>query len=150
MPGSSRASSTGFRSTASFSFFTGTHSILPISAMCVTAKNLSRSGASCLTQPARPLTRDGILGAAIEFGDEHGLTALTMRRLTEGVRVPPHDPIGHADGWQAFLQHVAHAVRSIAVDHPNLSPMVATRPPAAPWSRPPLRSLALGRTSARG
>lgn len=126
-----------------------------------------------MPDPARsPLTRDGILGAAIEFVDEHGLTALTMRqlghllgveamsiyhhvnsredllegivgRLTEDVRMPPHDPIGHEDGWQAFLQHIAHAVRSIAVDHPNLFPMVATRPPAAPWLRPPLRSLAL-------
>jgi AcrR family transcriptional regulator len=119
-----------------------------------------------------PLTRDGILDAAIDFVDEHGLTALTMRqlgytlgveamsiyhhingredllegvvgRLVGGVRVPPHDALGPADGWQAFLQHVAHAVRSIAVDHPNLFPLVATRPPAAPWLRPPLRSLAL-------
>ena len=119
-----------------------------------------------------PLTRDGILDAAISYVDRHGLPALTMRqlghllgveamsifhhvngredllegivgRLVDGVRVPPHDTLGPSDGWQAFLQHVAHAVRSIAVKHPNLFPLVATRPPAAPWLRPPLRSLSL-------
>jgi TetR/AcrR family tetracycline transcriptional repressor len=119
-----------------------------------------------------PLSRDGILEAAIEYVDEHGLNALTMRQLgqllgveamsiyhyvngredlLEGVvgklvsevSVPPRDAIGPSDGWQAFLQHVAHAIRSLAVDHPNLFPLVATRPPAAPWLRPPLRSLAL-------
>lgn len=102
----------------------------------------------------------------------HGLNALTMRRLGEvlgveamsiyhhvngredllegvvdrivaGVRVPPYEPLGPANGWQTFLQHVAHAVRRIAVDHPALFPLVATRPPAAPWLRPPLRSLDL-------
>ena len=32
-------------------------------------------------------------------------------------------------------------VRRIAVDHAPAFPLVATRPPAAPWVRPPLRSL---------
>ena len=35
----------------------------------------------------------------------------------------------------------AHAVRSLALAHPRIFPLVATRPPAAPWLRPPLRSL---------
>ncbi len=119
-----------------------------------------------------PLSRDSILETAIEYVDQHGLGALTMRRLGEvlgveamsiyhhvngredllegivdrivaGVRVPPYEPLGPADGWQTFLQHVAHAVRQIAVDHPALFPLIATRPPAAPWLRPPLRSLDL-------
>jgi TetR/AcrR family transcriptional regulator, tetracycline repressor protein len=119
-----------------------------------------------------PLSRDAILEAAIEYVDTHGLGALTMRRLGEvlgveamsiyhhvngredllegivdrivsGVRVPPYEPLGPADGWQTFLQHVAHAVRQIAVDHPALFPLIATRPPSAPWLRPPLRSLDL-------
>jgi TetR/AcrR family transcriptional regulator, tetracycline repressor protein len=119
-----------------------------------------------------PLSRDGIIQTAIEYVDAHGLGALTMRQLGQllgveamslyhhvngredllegivdtlvsAVEVPPLEPLGPVDGWQAFLQHVAHAVRSIAVDHPNLFPLVATRPPAAPWLRPPLRSLAL-------
>ena len=42
-----------------------------------------------------------------------------------------------------MLQHVAHDVRAMATAHPHVFPLVATRPPAAPWLRPPLRSLAL-------
>jgi TetR/AcrR family transcriptional regulator, tetracycline repressor protein len=45
--------------------------------------------------------------------------------------------------WQGYLQGLAHAVRRIAVDHPAAFPLVATRHPAAPWLRPPLRSLEL-------
>ena len=124
------------------------------------------------TSSRAPLSRDAILRAAVEYVDEHGLNALTMRRLGEvlgveamsiyhhvngredllegivervvsDVRVPPYEPLGPANGWQAFLQHVAHAVRRIAVEHPALFPLVATRPPAAPWLRPPLRSIDL-------
>ena len=36
---------------------------------------------------------------------------------------------------------MAHGVRTIAIEHPNIFPLVASRPPAAPWLRPPLRSL---------
>jgi TetR/AcrR family tetracycline transcriptional repressor len=43
--------------------------------------------------------------------------------------------------WQGYLQSLAHEIRRIAVDHPNAFPLVATRHPAAPWLRPPLRSL---------
>jgi hypothetical protein len=32
-------------------------------------------------------------------------------------------------------------LRRIALAHPEVFPLVATRPPAAPWVRPPLRSL---------
>ena len=46
-------------------------------------------------------------------------------------------------GWQGYLQTLAHAVRRIALDHPGTFPLVATRHPAAPWLRPPLRSLEL-------
>ena len=45
--------------------------------------------------------------------------------------------------WQGYLQGLAHAVRRIAVEHPAAFPLVATRHPAAPWLRPPLRSLEL-------
>jgi len=45
------------------------------------------------------------------------------------------------DHWQGFLQTLAHEVRLIAVDHPRAFPLVATRHPAAPWLRPPLRSI---------
>lgn len=119
-----------------------------------------------------PLTRERILRTAIEYVDAHDLPSLTMRQLghllgveamsiyhyvngredllegivttlVDQIRVPPRKPLGPADGWQAYLQHVAHGVRTLAVEHPNLFPLVATRPPAAPWLRPPLRSLEL-------
>lgn len=124
-----------------------------------------------MNRPERtPLSRDRILGTAIQLADEHGIAYLTMRRLGEvlgveamsiyhhvngredllegmvatlvaGVRIPSRDELLPADGWQAFLQHVAHEFRRLAVEHPHLFPLVATRPPAAPWLRPPLRSL---------
>jgi TetR/AcrR family transcriptional regulator, tetracycline repressor protein len=125
-----------------------------------------------VTGGREPLTRTGILRTAVAYADEHGLAALTMRRLGEAlgveamslyyhvngredllegmvgeivstVRLPSADDLGPHDHWQVFLQLVAHEVRGIATAHPNLFPLVATRPPAAPWLRPPLRSLAL-------
>ena len=126
-----------------------------------------------MNRPDRtPLSRDRIIEAAIVLADEHGPAALTMRRLgqvleveamslyhhvngredllegmvaalVDEVRVPAHEPLGPIDGWQAFLQHVAHDIRRLAVEHPQLFPLIATRPPAAPWLRPPLRSLRL-------
>ncbi|MGY1827251.1 TetR/AcrR family transcriptional regulator [Blastococcus sp. SYSU DS0541] len=116
------------------------------------------------------LDRRRILGAAVEYIDANGLGALTMRRLGAhlGVEamalyryVPGReqlldgvvesvvdelygDPDVHlsaAHGWQDYLQRLAHGVRRIALAHPEVFPLVATRPPAAPWVRPPLRSL---------
>jgi TetR/AcrR family tetracycline transcriptional repressor len=117
------------------------------------------------------LSRDRIITTAIEFVDKRGLTALTMRRLgTElGVEAmslyryvngredllegmvdhmvsqlhmrPGRDELGPADGWQSYLQWLAHGVRALARTHPNVFPLIATRHPAAPWLRPPLRSL---------
>ena len=46
------------------------------------------------------------------------------------------------DGWQDFLQRLAHGVRRVALAHPQVFPLVASRPAQAPWLRPPLRSLA--------
>ncbi|WP_347060532.1 TetR/AcrR family transcriptional regulator C-terminal domain-containing protein [Blastococcus sp. HT6-30] len=134
-------------------------------------------GGAAAAVPATPpgagrsgLDRRRILGAAIEFIDDNGLTALTMRRLGAhlGVEamalyryVPGReqlldgvvesvvdelygDPDVHLSavhGWQDYLQRLAHGVRRIALAHPEVFPLVATRPPAAPWVRPPLRSL---------
>jgi AcrR family transcriptional regulator len=116
------------------------------------------------------LDRQRVLGAAIRFIDEHGLRELTMRRLggylgVEGMAlyryVPGRealldgivetvvdelygDPDVHLEahaGWVDYLQRLAHGLRRIALAHPQVFPLVATRPPAAPWVRPPLRSL---------
>jgi TetR/AcrR family transcriptional regulator, tetracycline repressor protein len=123
------------------------------------------------TSGRRPLTRERIIEAAIAYVDEQGLTALTMRTLGKELGVeamslyryvngredllegmvdrmvsqlhlrPDHDQLGPADGWQAYLQWLAHGVRGLAREHPNTFPLIATRHPAAPWLRPPLRSL---------
>ena len=45
------------------------------------------------------------------------------------------------DGWRPYLTGMAHGVRRYARAHPHAFPLVATRPPAAPWVNPPLRSL---------
>ena len=44
-------------------------------------------------------------------------------------------------GWEDYLSRLAYGVRRMALAHPRLFPLVATRSPAAPWVRPPLRSL---------
>jgi AcrR family transcriptional regulator len=117
----------------------------------------------------RPLDRPLILREAVRFIDAHGRDRLTMRRLGAelGVEamalyryVPGRDQL--LDGvvetvmdelygltmelqrpgtWQEFLQQMAHGVRAMAMEHPKIFPLVASRPPAAPWLRPPLRSL---------
>ncbi|HEY5786525.1 MAG TPA: TetR/AcrR family transcriptional regulator [Microlunatus sp.] len=119
--------------------------------------------------PRRPLDQMRILRAAVGFIDDNGLSKLTMRRLGAhlGVEamalyryVPGREQLldgvvevvmdelyesTHAGGlstsWQEYLQMQAHAVRTLAVTHPRIFPLVATRPPSAPWLRPPLRSL---------
>jgi AcrR family transcriptional regulator len=117
-----------------------------------------------------PLDRDRIVAAAIQFIDEHGLPGLTMRRLGAilGVEamslyryVPGRESLLDAvvesiveemaldedvidsprDGWQDFLQRLAHGIRRVALAHPRAFPLVASRPPEAPWLRPPLRTL---------
>jgi AcrR family transcriptional regulator len=132
-------------------------------AAAVTVAGTPGSGRSGLDQRR-------ILGAAVQFIDEHGLRMLTMQRLgsylgVEGMAlyryVPGRealldgvvetvvdelfgDPDVHLEahaGWVDYLQRLAHGLRRIALAHPEVFPLVATRPPAAPWIRPPLRSL---------
>ena len=45
------------------------------------------------------------------------------------------------DGWRPYLSGMARGVRRYALAHPHAFPLVATRPPGAPWVNPPLRSL---------
>jgi TetR/AcrR family transcriptional regulator, tetracycline repressor protein len=125
-----------------------------------------------VADPPRPaLSRDRVITTAIDFVDERGLTALTMRRLGKELGVEAmslyryvngredllegivdrmvtelhlrsdNALLSATDGWQAYLQWLAHGVRSLARDHPKVFPLIATRHPAAPWLRPPLRSL---------
>jgi AcrR family transcriptional regulator len=121
------------------------------------------------TYAGKGLDRDVIVRAALDSIDRNGSQGLTMRGLAldlgveamslyryvagredllEGVvtlllegLTDLDEQLGHT--WQGYLQGLAHAVRRIAVDHPAAFPLVATRHPAAPWLRPPLRSLEL-------
>jgi AcrR family transcriptional regulator len=118
----------------------------------------------------QPLDRARIVAAAVDFIDRDGLPSLTMRRLGQELGVEAmalyryvpgredlldavagyvieemsndEDVLDHPHhGWQDFLQRLAHGVRRVALRHPKVFPLVASRPPEAPWLRPPLRSL---------
>jgi AcrR family transcriptional regulator len=118
-----------------------------------------------------PLDRERIVRTAVDYIDESGLAGLSMRRLGSmlGVEamslyryVPGRENLLDAvvenvlaemradedvlaepqDGWQDFLQRMAHGVRRLALAHPKAFPLIASRPVEAPWLRPPLRSVA--------
>lgn len=134
---------------------------------------------------ARPrLSRPRVVHEAVALVDEDGLDALTMRNLADrlgvqamalykhvanrdhlldlmadtlldDLRAEPALVHARADSWQAFLTMLGTGVRAVAITHPNVFPLVAGRPTAAPWLRPPLRSLDwvedfLGALSERG
>src|SRR5829696_2434827 len=115
------------------------------------------------------LHREVIVRAALDSIDRKGSQGLTMRGLALDLGVEAMSLYRYVAGredlleavvtllldglsdldeqlgqtWQGYLQGLAHAVRRIAVEHPAAFPLVATRHPAAPWLRPPLRSLEL-------
>ena len=116
----------------------------------------------------RGLTRESIVAAALAQIDESGLHALSMRSLAHTLEVEAMSLYRYVDGredllegvvglltgdlmstldddvaehWQGFLQALAHRMRRIAIEHPRAFPLVASRNPAAPWLRPPLRSV---------
>ena len=126
-----------------------------------------------------PLDRRRIVSTAVDFIEEQGLAALTMRRLGQelGVEamslyryVPGKEDLldavveslmeGMRDdddvlrspehGWQDFLQRLAHGVRRVALAHPVCFPLIVSRPTEAPWLRPPLRSLSWVETFLEG
>lgn len=114
------------------------------------------------------LSRGLIIETALGQIDRSGTQGLSMRSLAQELGVEAMSLYKHVNGredllegvvallmgdltsrldaelaahWQGFLQSVAHEVRRIAIDHPRAFPLVATRHPAAPWLRPPLRSV---------
>ena len=115
------------------------------------------------------ITRQKVILAAVQVIDTEGLRQFTLRRVAEvfGVEtmalyhyissrealldaVVEHvidelygdpDVHLHTNSWPDYLVRLAHGVRRIALNHPLLFPLIATRPPAAPWVKPPLRSL---------
>lgn len=117
---------------------------------------------------ARKLSRDLIITTALEQIDNRGASSLSMRTLAQELGVEAMSLYRYVNGkedllegvvdllmqdlltslrdasgeqWRRFLQVSAHEVRRIAVAHPRAFPLVATRHPAAPWLRPPLRSI---------
>lgn len=114
------------------------------------------------------ITRSHILRSALRIIDEDGVDALSMRRLSDAVGrdttvLYRHVPSKAAvlDGvvemvlgqlsvdtadpdWSRQLRVVAHRFRALALEHPNVVPLLVTRPLATPLGqRPPgtLRSL---------
>lgn len=118
------------------------------------------------------LSRERVVSAAIALIDERGARALTMASVGERLGVEAMSLYRYVPGrehlldaivetvmgelagdpdvhmvtpptdWQDYLVRLAHGVRRIALTHPQVFPLVASRPPEAPWIRPPLRSLA--------
>jgi len=116
------------------------------------------------------LSKSVVLEAAIDHVDRFGLAELSMRklgasldveamalyryvhsrdelldamvdRLLDQLYADPDVLLRPEDDWQAFLRRTADGIRRLALDHPQIFPLVATRHRAAPWIRPPLRSL---------
>jgi len=108
------------------------------------------------------LTRSMILQAALRIVDRDGVDGLSMRRLSVALGRDPvmlyrHVPNKAAvlDGvaeivlaqlsvdtadpdWAGQLRVVAHEFRQLAVTHPNVVPLLVTRPLATPLGlRPP-------------
>lgn len=113
-----------------------------------------------------------ILHEAVRLIDDHGVQNFTMRRLGARLGVEAmalyryvvgreqlldgvvemmmdelYDDTMHTKDlsatWTEYLQRLAHGVRRLALTHPRVFPLVATRPSAAPWLRPPLGNLRL-------
>lgn len=107
---------------------------------------LRRRGAGRPRAGQEPLTRDGILRAALGIVDEEGMGALSMRRLAADLGVNPMSIYHHLPGkgavvsglvgvvfsgmrvplsegvsWQERVRAYAHAHRGVVRSHPNLA-----------------------------
>jgi AcrR family transcriptional regulator len=111
------------------------------------------------------VSRSVILQAALRIVDRDGVDGLSMRRLSDEVGRDPtviyrHVPNKAAllDGvaemvlgqlrvdtadrdWVGQLREVAHDFRRLALAHPNVVPLLVTRPLATPLGRRPLGML---------
>ena len=112
-------------------------------------------------EDSSPITRAAVLANALEIIDRNGIEGLSMRRLGEAVGRDPmvlyrHVPNKAAvlDGvaemvfeqlsldttrpdWAAALRHLAHDFRDLARAHPNVVPLLVTRPLATPLGMRP-------------
>lgn len=112
-----------------------------------------------------PLSRELVLTKALEVVDEEGLEALTMRRLGQELGRDPMSLYRYAENraalldgvselvlnelpiepddpdWKAQLRLIAHNLRSLALEHPNVVPLLVTRPLSTPLGLRPLGTL---------
>ena len=117
------------------------------------------------------ITREAVLAAALEIIDRDGADALSMRRLARALDRDPMILYRHApskaallDGvaetvlaqlrvdsadpdWAGQLREVARRYRALALAHPNVVPLIVTRPLATPLGLRPPAPCARSRTS---
>lgn len=112
--------------------------------------------------PNRGITRAAVLAGALDIIDRDGVDALSMRRLGETLGRDPMALYRHvpnkaavldgvvemifeqlsldttATDWAAALRGLGHDFRELARAHPNVVPLLVTRPLATPLGmRPP-------------
>lgn len=111
------------------------------------------------------LSRELVLAKALELVDAEGLDALTMRRLGQELNRDPMSLYRYAENraalldgvselvlnelaihpedpdWKAQLRHIAHNLRQLALQHPNVVPLLVTRPLSTPLGLRPLGTL---------
>ena len=126
----------------------------------------SREQPATKTTAGRPrLSRELVLTRALELVDAEGVEALTMRRLGQELGRDPMSLYRYAqnrsallDGvaemvlndlsiradepdWKSQLRFLAHDLRQVALTHPNVVPLLVTRPLATPLGLRPLGTL---------
>ena len=108
-----------------------------------------------------PITREQVLHTALAIIDKDGVDGLSMRRLGRELGRDPMAVYRYADtktalldgvvelvleeltvdstddDWPAQLRQVARRFRAIAVAHPNVVPLLVTRPLATPLALRP-------------
>jgi len=113
----------------------------------------------------RKITRELVLSTALELIDRDGVGALSMRRLAAALDRDPMILYRHAPGkaalldgvvetvlaqlrvdpadpdWAAQLRAVARDYRALALAHPNVVPLLVTRPLATPLALRPRGTL---------
>lgn len=73
--------------------------------------------------------------------DRDELFDAVVERIVNELADDPEVQVRPEAGWRTYLTAMAHGVRRYALAHPHAFPLVATRPPTAPWVIPPIRSL---------
>jgi AcrR family transcriptional regulator len=111
------------------------------------------------------LSRELVLQAALRLVDEENLDALTMRRLGQELGRDPMALYRYAENraelldgvaelvlsqlvipadvpdWQEQLRRTGHEFRQLALAHPNVVPLIVTRPLATPLALRPIGTL---------